>query len=172
MRKRTIFILGALAGAAAALLLTPKSGTEMKHDLLKKIEEMQRKVKNFELDDVKCILGEKLNEIRDSINRIDWESPKVEFEAKFNEIKGKLKEISAHLSDAKDSIREEAGILGENLEDDFDLVIDTVKETAKSTAAEVADVIKEDTELVKETVKKSAEHAKKAASDIKETVKE
>jgi len=183
MKKRNIFILGTLIGAAASLLFTPKTGKEFKQDLLNKLDDAQAKLKDFEVSEAKQVFTTKLEEIKEMINNFDWESSKIDLEIKFEEVKEKIADITEYLDEAKTSITEEAQTLSENLEEDFTLVIDTVKDTvvdavkdtvdqAKTTAADVADIIKEDSKLVTETAKEVVDQAKIIASDVVETIKE
>lgn len=177
MKKTNIFILGSLLGAAASLLLTPKTGKEIQKDLLKKVDELQMRLKDFELSDAKQMFTGALDEVKASINNFDWEASKSELESKFNEIKDKLNDIMGHLDEVKTNIKEEAQTVGENLEDDFTLVIesvkDTVKETknqAKATAVDVADTIKEDSKMVVDATKEAVEQIKTTATDMVETI--
>ena len=172
MKRKNVFILGTLLGAAASLLLTPKSGKEMQKELLRKAEEVQGKLKDFEINEAKEIFVNKLDEVKELINNFDWEASKAEIEGKFAEVKGKLNDITTHLDDAKANIKEEAQNLGESLEDDFTLVIDTVKDTVKDTASQakttvtdVADVIKEDSKLIVDTAKGTVDQIKTAVTD-------
>jgi len=69
MKKRNIGMIavGALAGAAAGILLTPKSGKENREDLKNKIGELLDKVKNINSHDVKNDFNKKIKEIENDI---------------------------------------------------------------------------------------------------------
>ena len=179
MKKTNIFILGSLIGAAASLLLTPKTGKEIQKDLLKKVDELQMKIKDFEINDAKQMFIGALDEVRDLINNFDWEASKAELEAKFNEVKEKINEIMSHLDEVKTTIKEEVQTVGETLEDDFTLVIDSVKDTvkettnqAKATAVDVTDTLKADSKMVAGATKEAVQQIKTTATDLVETMSE
>ena len=108
MKKRNAFFLGALVGAAAVALFTPKSGQEMQKELLQKLEDLQSKIKDIEVDEVKAAFTAKLDDVKDVINNFDWETSKAELEVKVNEVKAKLNEMMARLDEAKDNIKDQA----------------------------------------------------------------
>ena len=155
MKKRNVFVLGAALGAAAVALLTPKSGKEMQKELLKKADDIQTKLKDVEVEDVKEAFVNKLDEIKDAINNFDLESSKADLETKVNEIKAKLIEMAVRLEEAKENFKDEAQLVQEDLEENFTIVIDAVKENTK-------EVFKE----VKTAVASLGDDAKFVASDV------
>lgn len=150
MKKRNVFVLGALLGAAAVALLTPKSGKEMQKDLLKTIDDVQTKIKEIEVEEVKQSFIAKLEEVKELVDNFDWEASKADLENKVNDLKEKLNEMLDRVEEVKESAQEEAQHLQNEIEEDFTIVIDTVKDVVvdvadqtKSTATEVVDAAKE-----------------------------
>ena len=140
MKKRNVFVLGALMGAAAVALLTPKSGKEMQKELLNKVDEIQNKIKDIEIEDVKQSFTAKLDEIKDLVNNFDWESSKAELESKVNDVKEKLNDMLVRVEEAKDTVKDEVKSFGDDLEDDFTIVIDAVKDGAKDVKEKATEV--------------------------------
>lgn len=170
MKKRNVFALGALLGAAAVALLTPKSGKEMQKDLLKKVDELQTKIKEIEVEDVKQSFVDKLEEVKELVNNFDWEASKSELENKVNDLKSKLNDMLERVEEAKEQVQEEAVQLGEEIEDDFTIVIDTVKEATKDVADAVKDVAVDVVDQAKSSASNVVDVAKEAATDMIDSI--
>lgn len=172
MKKRNVFVLGALLGAAAVALLTPKSGKEMQKELLNKVDEIQNKIKDIEIEDVKQSFTAKLDEIKDLVNNFDWESSKAELESKVNDVKEKLNDMLVRVEEAKDTVKDEVKSFGDDLEDDFTIVIDAVKDGAKDVKEKATEAASNVVETVKEVAIDAKDKAKVAASNVADTTKE
>ena len=131
MKKRNVFLLGAALGAAAVALLTPKSGKEMQKELLQKVDDIQTRIKELEVEEVKAAFVTKLDEIKEVVNNFDWEVSKSEIEAKVSDVKAKLNEMATRIDQAKDNLKDEAELVQDDLEENFTIVIDAVKDNAK-----------------------------------------
>ena len=141
MKKRNVFVLGALLGAAAVALLTPKSGKEMQNELLQKVDDIQTKIKDLEVEDVKEAFVTKLDEIKELVNNFDWELSKADLEVKVNDVKAKLNEMVQRLDEAKETLKDQAELVQDDLEENFTIVIDAVKDNAKDLVDGVKTVV-------------------------------
>ena len=90
------FVLGVVVGAIGALLLAPKSGKEMRKDLLTKTEDLKLKLEelnSLEPDELRSVIADKIKEIRKSIENFDWKASKDCMVRKFEEMKQELSDI-------------------------------------------------------------------------------
>lgn len=102
MKKRTIFALGGFIGGAAALLLTPKSGKELQHDLLNRVDELQQKVKEFDQESFKEQCKAQLEEIKASINEFDWNHSVQQIDKKVSQVKTRLQDLKDVMDEHKE----------------------------------------------------------------------
>ncbi|HAX71976.1 MAG TPA: YtxH domain-containing protein [Firmicutes bacterium] len=93
MKKRHAFVLGALIGGAATLFLTPKTGKQMQTDLLKKVEDLQNKLNQFDQDELKDSLIQEVDRLKSTIQHYDWQASKAELESKFNEMVHRIDDL-------------------------------------------------------------------------------
>jgi len=108
MKKRDIGFIaaGALVGATAGVLLSPKSGKENREELKKKFDEVTNKVKNIKAKDVKNILNKKIKEIEKDIKELDKEQVKEIAKDKSNEIKEKVNDLVSLAKEKGDEVLE------------------------------------------------------------------
>jgi len=98
MKKKTAIITAVAAiFAIAATIFVIKKGPQLKEDLLRKVDELKAKIKDFEVSDVKDAIQAKLVEIKEDIKAFDWEKPKEEVEKKFYEFKKQLRSVKKHI---------------------------------------------------------------------------
>jgi len=97
MKKCCTFLTGVALGAIIALLLTPKTGKEMQDSLIEKTNELQKKLKDFELSDTKEMLQEKIKETREMIQNFDWNESKEKVQKTFDDVSARLSEIKRQL---------------------------------------------------------------------------
>ena len=166
MKKRNVFVLGALLGAAAVALLTPKSGKEMQNELLQKVDDIQTKIKDLEVEDVKEAFVTKLDEIKELINNFDWELSKADLEVKVNDVKAKLNEMVQRLDEAKETLKDQAELVQDDLEENFTIVIDAVKDNAKDLVDGVKTVVSSVSDDAKVVASSVAEEVKNVATDV------
>ena len=166
MKKRNVFVLGALLGAAAVALLTPKSGKEMQNELLQKVDDLQTKIKDLEVEDVKEAFVTKLDEIKDLVNNFDWELSKADLEVKVNDVKAKLNEMVQRLDEAKETLKDQAELVQDDLEENFTIVIDAVKDNAKDLVDGVKTVVSSVSDDAKVVSSSVAEEVKNVATDV------
>ena len=95
MKKRDLGLIaaGALAGAAAGVLLTPKSGKENREELKNKMGELLDKVKNINSNDVKNKFNKKIKEIEKEIKSLDKEQVIEIAKKKSEDIKTKVNDL-------------------------------------------------------------------------------
>lgn len=166
MKKRNVFVLGALLGAAAVALLTPKSGKEMQNELLQKVDDLQTKIKDLEVEDVKEAFVTKLDEIKELINNFDWELSKADLEVKVNDVKAKLNEMVQRLDEAKETLKDQAELVQDDLEENFTIVIDAVKDNAKDLVNGVKTAVSSVSDDAKVVASSVAEEVKNVATDV------
>lgn len=86
MKKRYAFVLGAIMGGVATILLTPKSGKDMQADLMLKVDELQKKISDFNQDELKETLINEVQRLKSSIQSYDWQASKAELENKVDDL--------------------------------------------------------------------------------------
>jgi len=99
MKKCCTFFTGVALGAVVAVLLTPKTGKEMQDSLIKKTNELQKKLKDFELSETKAVLQEKVKETRELIQNFDWNESKEKVQKTFDDVSARLSEIKGQLTE-------------------------------------------------------------------------
>jgi len=98
MKKKTAIITAIAAVLAiAATIFVIKKGPQLKEDLLKKVDDLKAKIKDFEVSEVKDAIQAKLVEIKEDIKEFDWEKPKAEVEKKFYELKKQIRSVKKHI---------------------------------------------------------------------------
>ncbi len=93
MSKKGSFLLGAAAGIGLGMLLAPKSGKETREDLKKSIDELIKKAKEIDIEEVKNTIIVKTKELETMIKDLDKETAKQMFLDKSNEVKIKAQEL-------------------------------------------------------------------------------
>ena len=106
MKKGFGFVAGLAIGAVVTALLTPKTGKDLQDDLIKKANELQKKMKEFDLKDMsladtKDVVKEKLDEAKKMIDEFDWAESKEKVQKKFEEVSERLTEIKVQLVEGK-----------------------------------------------------------------------
>ena len=67
------FVLGAGLGAGLALLFAPKKGSELREDLKNKLDELLKKAKEVDLEDVTDEFTKKVEELKRELKDLDKE---------------------------------------------------------------------------------------------------
>lgn len=87
------FLAGVGIGAGLGLLFAPKSGTELRKDLKKKLDELIDEAKKIDINEVKDEFFEKVEEIKKEIEDLDQEKVKKIAKEKADQLKVKTTEL-------------------------------------------------------------------------------
>ena len=68
------FVLGAAIGAGIGLLFAPRSGKETRKILKDKMDDLVKKAKELDKEEVKAAIEAKINEIKEGIKNLDKET--------------------------------------------------------------------------------------------------
>lgn len=86
-------IVGAGIGAALGLLFAPKSGEETRKDLKKKAEELTKKVKEVNLEELKDELIDDFNNLKEELKDMDLDKAKIIAKDKGEDLMAKASEL-------------------------------------------------------------------------------
>lgn len=89
------FIAGLGIGVGAGMLLAPKSGEELRKDLMKKINELLEKAKEIDIKEVSEDFKEKIAELKKEIEELDREKVLEIAKKKSEELKNKANDLLA-----------------------------------------------------------------------------
>lgn len=89
------FIAGLGIGVGAGMLLAPKSGEELRKDLMKKINELLEKVKDIDIKEVSEDFKEKIVELKEEIEDLDKEKVLEIAKKKGENLKNKANDLLA-----------------------------------------------------------------------------
>lgn len=97
MKKKTLgaLVTGGALGAALGILFAPRKGSETRKILGEKLEELSKKVKEIDYEDLRIQIEEKIEEIRDEIKDLDKEKVLEIAKEKSEVLKNKIEEVSA-----------------------------------------------------------------------------
>jgi len=116
MKKCCAFLTGIVVGAVVTALVTPKTGREMQDELIKKANELQKKLKDFDIKDVnladtladtKDMLKEKLDDAKHAIEDFDWDKSRQKVQEKFDDVAERLSEIKRQITQNTETVIEE-----------------------------------------------------------------
>jgi len=115
MKKCCAFLTGIVVGAVVTALVTPKTGKEMQDELIKKVNTLQKKVKEFDIkevnwseaiEDTKCAIKGKLDDAKHAIEEFDWDTSKQKVQEKFDDVAERLNEIKRQLAEGHEAVAE------------------------------------------------------------------
>lgn len=87
------FLAGAVVGAGLGILFAPKKGSETRAELKQKIEELVKKVKEIDLEEVKAEFQEKLEDLKEELSDLDKEKVFEIAKKKSAELTSKAEEL-------------------------------------------------------------------------------
>lgn len=87
------FVLGATIGAGIGLLFAPKTGKETRAELKAKFDELVKKTKEIEVDEVKENILNKIEEIQEELKDLDKEKVLKLAKSKAKDIEKKSEEL-------------------------------------------------------------------------------
>ena len=118
MKNKTAAALlgGAAIGSGLGILFAPKSGKETRAELKEKLDELVKKAKEVDMDDVKEYVVQKSEEIEAALKDLDKEKVLKTAQKKAQEIQKSAKELVDYvkekgepvLQDAANAVREKA----------------------------------------------------------------
>lgn len=146
-------LVGAVAGVAAGLLLAPKSGKNLRKDIVNSVDNTINQVKDTTNDFVESA-KESYVDFKDRAYT-ELQPIEVGFEEGKKVVKDTYEKTKANLKDNAKDVKEEAEKLKEDAKD--------VKDAAKEGAKEAKKDVKEG----KEEVKEVAEDTKKKAGEVR-----
>lgn len=89
------FLVGAGIGVGLGMLLAPKSGKETRSDLKTKLDDLYKKVKKMDKDDVKKAFETKIEEIKNDLKNLDKETAMDAIKEQAQKIKNKAEDLVA-----------------------------------------------------------------------------
>lgn len=94
-KKKTVAALaaGAAIGAGLGVLFAPKKGSDLRKDLKAKLDELVKKAKDIDLDDVKDEFFAKVDSIKKELEDLDKEKALKIAKKKGEELKKKSEEL-------------------------------------------------------------------------------
>lgn len=116
------FLAGLGIGAAAGVLLTPKTGVESRKELKAKLDDLVKKAKEIDADEVKEAIATKVVEIQDALADLDEEKALKIAKEKANNIKDLAVELYNYAVDKGTPLLKEAAEVAK------DKAIDVTKE--------------------------------------------
>ena len=124
MKRRCAFLTGLAVGVVLTALLTPKAGKDLQNDLIKKVNDMQKKIKEFDIKDInlkqtKEALKEKLDDAKKTIEEFNWTESKEKVQKKFEEVTERLGEIKSQLNEGLEEVVETAVEIVEEVKDEI-----------------------------------------------------
>ncbi len=86
-------VIGAGIGAALGLLFAPKSGEETRKDLKKKADEITKKIKDIDLNELKDELSDDFKNLKEEVKNLDLDQAKIIAKDKGEELLGRIQEL-------------------------------------------------------------------------------
>ena len=146
MGKIGKLVAGALAGLGIGLLVAPKKGSETRKDVSDKLNEVVKKAKNVDNNEVMDNLEAKIRELKEEIKDLDKEKALDIAKEKSELIKEKVEDLAVQVKDKATPVIESS------IEELRKSAIKATKEITKKL--EGKDTVKKTTKSTKTTAKK------------------
>ena len=93
------FVLGAAIGAGIGLLFAPRSGKETRKILKDKMDDLVKKAKELDKEEVKTAIEAKINEIKEGIKNLDKETAVELAKKQGKKIRDKAEELALYVKE-------------------------------------------------------------------------
>ena len=93
------FVLGAAIGAGIGLLFAPRSGKETRKILKEKMDDLVKRAKELDKEEVKAAIEAKINEIKEGIKNLDKETAIEIAKKQGKKIRDKAEELALYVKE-------------------------------------------------------------------------
>lgn len=105
-KKGKGFLTGLLVGTGLGVLLAPKKGKDSRADVLNLLNELNTKVDEIDLEDVKLNIAEKIEELTNEIKELDKEKLENMTKKQVNDLKLKADNLYTYVKDKNPAFAE------------------------------------------------------------------
>ena len=131
------FVAGLAIGAGLGVLFAPKKGSETRAELKAKLEELYRKAKELNMEDVKENIEMKIAEIKESIEDLDKEKVFAIAKAKAKKLQEMCQELFDYVVEKGTPVMEKtASAIRDKANDVSKEVLEKLKTKEKETVVE------------------------------------